>query len=684
MVLTTAKVTLAAPNSSSQVQQKDRVEIFKRIMAYLPSLMFSAIDKVQMSQIEKVIFSYLANIAVGNLNLSDPQEWILPDKYSNFVVRGSPDQSFFKELEPGLPTRIASTIAGDLKAPIMINTLIANDPNREITIPEAVQIIVHEMGWKIPGINKQGMQVVDILAAKIKRALEQDYQVIELGPNEKLHLLNSPIRYEPPYLGMDPKEKDYDKSQNSFKSQFIRMGREILIFHENQFGFTYVPMLKQALLNDIRSMKLVGQEDVANVTATINIDQILVERAVNKKPLVRFLVSIYERAYRSVDETDGEKDGKPVKTGKKAVHSMSAVNGQGVQVSDGDDILKTKIEMAAVFEAGVPNPRISRREVLPHEPMIQVKDMKWSEQGASRTGSFKIDVPKDKVATLITHDLRAYLWARMENGLARIEVTKLIPEGNQLYVEFQIPSAAAATQSYAVEEVILKNKEKEFVLDLPETLLIRNPQVVPQKFELKTLERATSENTWTQLPVEERTEENSKGADRLDQIKNIPGLVGVRPGFQKFRMVFKSQAFLHEVYFYFRAMYLTHDPMSRQAMKQLIDMPFFGGLITSKIEGMEYRSASHFQIMDQVVHLTASQIKQVQRGSDLIVEFEIPMSVMPDKGPNTFDTGLRYVGKIIAVNQRLERWRISDLRHPTFSVEGTNYGASSCSGFFKK
>lgn len=683
-VMTTAKVTLAEPNSSSQqVQQKDRVEIFKKTLSYIPSLMLSVMDQIELSHIEKIVFSHIANIAVGNMNLTDVQEYVMPRKYVNFDVHGTSDQRYFKELKPGLPVRMASTIQGELKAPILINTLIANNPNIEITLPDAVQLLIHEIAWKIPGINESGMAVADIIGAKVKKALQQNYQVIDLSSSEKLHLLNSPMRKEPPFIGADPKQEGYEKNQNSFKSQYVRMGREILIFYEDVKGFVYVPTLKHALLDGLRSMKTIEKEGVTKLAASINIEQIHVDRAVNKRPFVRFMMSVQERAYRSVDETAGEKDGEAIKTGNKAVHSFSALAGQGIEVDEGDETLKTKLEIGLEFQPDK-EVEISRREVLPSEPTIQIKDLKWQDQDLSRFGSFTIDIPQDKVQSLITNDLRAYLWARMESGLARIEVMRLVPEGNKIKIDFKIPSSFGATQAYTIEEVIIKNKNKEYVLDLPETLIIKNPQAQRQQFELKSLERATAEGTWAKLPIEIRNEQNGGGEQTIDKMKDIPGLINVTPGNQKFRMLFKSQAPLHEIYFYFRSMYLTHDPMARKALGQLFDMPLLGGLLAKQAEGIAYQSASHYQIMDQVIHLSGSQIKQVQQGADLLIEFEIPMNVMPDKGPNTFDTGLRYVGKIIAVNQRLERWRVNDLRHPTFSVEGTHHGAKSCSGYFKK
>ncbi len=678
-VLAVTQLTVAGPELSSQhapkKAQKNRIEIFKRTLAYLPSFLFSVMGRIPMSRDETYLFNEIGNIVSRNLNRSNSQELILPDKYSLFVVKESEDQRYFDDLEPGLAKRIAST-KPFIHEPIMINTLIANDPQVEITLPHAVQILIHEIAWKVPGVN---IQLADRFAAKIKRSLESDYQVIELSPTEKLHILNSPIQYQPPLLEMDSASDNFKNSINIFKSHQIRQGREILIFHENNFGFTYVPTLKEALINGIHGMKDVNKDSTTVFSSSVNIEQIRVDRALGQAPLVRFLISVYERAYRYVDTTDREdQSGERKKTGEKSIHSFVALKRQGMDVSEGDEILKTRVEIASRFEPGE-SVHISRREVLDQEPLIKVHDLIWSEKGASRNGSFRVEIPQDRVSSLVTHDLRAFLWARMEHGLVRIEVQKLIPDSRGIKVEFSIPSSLGTTQAFAIEEVILKNKNHEFVLDLPETIIVRHPQLSPDTFQMRKLERGTPTG-WLEVPVEAKAESDETMSSYLNKLGDIPGLIKIKSGKQKMRLIFQSRAFLHEVYFYKRALYLTHDPMARAAMQALEDNPIMK--MFANYLGTTNRSASHFQMKDEVIHLPASELKQYQHGSDLIVEFELPMDIMPDKGANTFDTGLRYFGKMIAINQRLEKWRASSLRHPLFSVEGTSYGAKSCRDHF--
>lgn len=695
-VVATSKLTLATPISSSKetknVAGKQRLEIFKRSLAYLPSLLLSAMDKARLSQHEAQMLMALFQVSAANLG-EGSGELVYPENYKIFKVEGTFDQSYFRELEPGLPTRMASTRPhpAPMNEPILINLKQAHDPTIEITVPEAIQILIHEIGWKIPTNlhDKMKMQIVDSLAAKVRRVLDQNYQVIEIGGQDRLHLLNSPISLELPQIGTDDKNPAFKESLDRLKALKVRMGRELLIFFEEPSGFTYVASLKEPLLRDFSSIKnLERSADKSNLfVSKINVEQIRVDRAVTKNPLVRLIMSISERAYRVVDETtDKEKDenGNPKKTGQKVLHSFSALNGQGVSVDVGDEMLSTRLEMTILKEPTSPTLYVSRRAVLPSEPLIQVQNLKWSEQDGFRTGQFTITLPEDRAKSLLTHDLRAYLLARLEQGLARIEVTRLFPNKNELYVDFRIPAPSSTTQSFSIEEVILKNSQTEFTLDLPETLVVRNPGLRAQPLNFVQMNLIQPNGMLSEIKVERGTDDDLKATnDRLDKLHEVPGALKLGNGPQKIRVHFKSQSLLHEIYFYLRSAYLTHDPMTRAGLEELAQIPLFGSAI-AKVEGLAFQSSSHMQLIDSVVHIPASQMKQTLSGSDLWIEFEMKMNVMPDKGPNTFDTGLRYFAKIIAVNQRLERWRVDGLRYPLFVVPGTSAGARSCSDLFRK
>ena len=679
---------VAAPNSATdkaKIAQKNRTEIFKRALAYLPSIMLSSMGKFKLSQDEMYMFIHITNIASQNLNMLDQNEFIFPDKYKLFVVKESSDQRNFN-LVPGEATRTASTTAY-IHDPILINTLIVNDPLVDITLPDAVQLLIHEIGRKVvlrdnsEASKKLAMQAADRYAAKVANTIKQDYQIIELGPDEKLHILNSPIRYEPPQL--TPTDKDYEDQANMFKSHQVRTGREILLFHENSNGFTYVPSLKPALISDLRALKVIPRENSSTTsTAAINIQEIRVDRGITKRPIVRFKVNLMERAYRISKESAQDKDGKDVQTGEIIVNSFTSLKGSPGNASEGDEILRSQAEVMIIFNKDG-TVQTSRREVLPSVSAISVDELKWQDKGALRTGSFKIQIPSQFQTDLLTKDLRAYLWARFGTGLARIEVTKMIPEGGVLNCEFVIPSASGTTQSYAIEEVILENKKFEIVADLPETLIIRKPELQSQEFSIKKLERKSGD-VWETLQLAEKTEANSGPNQSLDKLDQIEGLVKTQPGALRMRMLFKSQALLHELNFYIRGMYLTHDPLTRTALQGYFGLPeIFHAAVEKAAGALKFQSASHFQMMDKAIHLPASQLRQVQKGGYVWVEFDLPMEVMPDKGLNTFDTGIRYTGKIIASNQRMERLELDDLRYPIFGVEGTSWGAGSCAAHFK-
>jgi hypothetical protein len=699
MKMTVGDANSASPKGGTSPRQIDNVILFQRTLAYMPSFILGKSERLNnsLNNEEKFLLAEIGNIATENLILDRKEEFVEPRNYRNFGVVGSRDQSLFKNLRPGEEVRLASTTL-NLNEPISINTLISNDPNNKISLLKVVQTLLHEIGRKVRAekfglpqtqqFEDAKMAIVDRIAAKLVRELEKDYQEIELSPTEKLLILNSSTQMEMPTLGLDVESREYAKAKNQLIGSKIRSGREILIFYQDQNGFTYVPTLKPALMGGLSTLASVNDKEGIFAGSSVNIEQILVDRALGQRPFVRFIMGLTQRVYRKEDVTKKIKkleDDKEVevdeKTGETTVYSLSALNKKDLAVGEADDLVRVRVEVGLNFTLG-DAPEISRREVLDREPLIQIKDLIWQDQGPVRVGLFTIDVPNDRARSLVTSDLRAYLWARMETGLARIEVTRMIPEGNQLKVEFKIPSAEGTTQAFFVEEVILENKSRLLVLDLPETLVIKNPKLGMNPLGLRSFEHFNSTG-WNQLKIEKQTKENTPKENDISKLQQLPGSIHVESGTQKMKMKFQSSSTLHEIYFYIRSAFLSHDPMVRAAMGQLNNIPMLGGVLFKQNPELNYRSASLLQLVDNVVHIPASQLKQSLVGDELTVEFELAMGALPDRGPNTYDTGLRYVGKIIAVNQRMERWRVSDLRHPLFVVSGTHAGAKSCGDYFK-
>lgn len=96
------------------------------------------------------------------------ERWQSVPLRSNFGLLFSDDSSLF-QLKPNEPARSASTTES-LTAPIFINSQIINNPSLKIDLPQALQILLHELGHKLGAAKKQ--TAVDSFAAKMKTFVE--------------------------------------------------------------------------------------------------------------------------------------------------------------------------------------------------------------------------------------------------------------------------------------------------------------------------------------------------------------------------------------------------------------------------------------------------------------------------------------------------------------------------------
>ncbi len=686
----------------------ERVELFKRTLAYMPSILLSTLDRLTLSQNETQILGAILRLSAMNLTISEA-EYVRPEKYKIFQVIGSRDSSLFK-LKSDETERTAVTGLRDLREPIFINERIVNDPKTRLSLPEVVQLLFHELGRKL--MTSQEHEVirefirhqVDILGGKIKRVLDQDYMVIALNSAEKLHTLNAPVRLESlPELGMNPEDENYKRNFEIFELYRARFGREILIFHENKTGFTYVPSLKPVLLEDGKNMKPLNKDIRAYSATLTNITEIRVDRSVSARPVVRFVINMKERAYRFSEKTVDQKE-----TGEYNLISLSATNTPDFAATSGDEIHETNSEIAVQFKRNG-EVDINRREVLKTDPRLRVENLKWKAEGPEIHGQFQIKVPAN-LKTLLNPDLRAYLYVRLSDGVSRREVTRLEMKTERMDLEFKLPSEEGAQNSYFVEEILLKNKDTEILLDLPESLRVKaQKRATRSHLQMLKFERSV-DGKWQEIKAKENGSSDFKKVSTLNDIEAYKGLVRYPPGEHRFRMLFKSDVPLSELYFYVRSVFVTHDPLVRSTIGSGVLRPvgeglaqLFGGLINGfskqKISSEEISkqvrdklgqnrdlnslSAAFSQNFDQVITIPASQLKQTRTGSFVWVEFSIPIHFQQDRGPNTYDMGLRYFGEIVAANQNLERWRMEAIGGTLFALEGATFGMQSCSALFK-
>ncbi len=741
-----SQVTLAQQKSSVQqgakpvyvnkVLIKDRTELFKRTLAYMPSILLSVMGRIRYTEVENYLYSRILSLSAENLNIDDKQEYVKPEKFKLFKVVMSQNPSDF-DLSKDEKNRTAFT-RPDLKFPIVVNETLINNPNHEISIPDVVQLFVHEIGKKIPNYHQPSL---DSLAAKIAAVIRQDYMVIDLSPTEKMHFLNAPFQAELPKLDFQPFSSD-DQSMGIFKAHYSRFGREILIYHENLNGFTYVPSLKPMLLDGIKSMKHFGEQQTFLATRT-NVEEIRVDRNLGSRPLVRMRINVKERAYRLSKRVEKNEKGEDVPTGDIDLQSLTSSIDEKSLAAPSDELLDTDVEVTIKFKKNG-EVEMSRREAIKSTPQIQIKNLKWVEGPDQIVGNLTLEVPKS-MSNILNYDLRVFLNARMNEGLGRIEISRMEIKGQIAEIEFRLPSKTKSRQKFFVEELILKNKDVEIMVDLPEAIVVN---AVNSRSSLRMLKAQRESNSgWSDLSLIERKEGDKSESLALHELEKHPGIKTVKPGFQKLKFLMRSDVPLHEFYLYIRSSFVTHDPLVVSALKnstkdfggmghdlvkdkkfqeqimpiiQLLSKfsevkspegffkalsaqgmlrpnePIDPKLLAMVTEGfnsfgkglperpeLKQQSVRFFQHHDEVIHIPASAMRQTQKGPYLWVEIEVPMEILKDKGLYSYDMGVRYIGKMIAVNQSMERWKVSDLADPVFRIEGTHGGLNSCKAYLE-
>jgi hypothetical protein len=673
IILNLANSADADSNSNTAASvAKDRLPLFVTTLAYLPSIMISAKPRMQLNQEQSWLYWHVLVTAIQNLEFTQ-EEYLSPGKYKNFQIVPSRDANLFI-VSPGEAPRSAVTWP-DLKAPIMINQDIVNNPANVLTIPDVVQLLIHEVGKKIPGLasNTHAIQVLDSLAATVAKTIAQDYMTIELASGEVLHIQNAPSDEKFSHIGMNAQVSEYGDEYIHLKEVQMRFGREVLMFHENKNGFAFVPTLQSILMEDIKSFKKINKGAALLLTST-NIQQIVVDRNVTDRPLIRFLMNVRERAYRIATKKKDSSDPKDW-----IFRSFSSTNSGKIVANEGDETLEKTIEVAMRL-----NPdgtvHVSRRQALESDPTITISDQKKTESDDTITGSMTIKIPAN-LKNILNNDLRVYLHVRMAEGVARVEVNRMEQQGDRLLIQYRLPSSKTTSQSYMVEEVLLKNKETEILTDLPESILVSSISTKPSEMSVVKLEHLANDQ-WNDMNLSTTSGPGLAGSP-LEKVAQAPGLTHVQPGAQKFRMHFKSKSPLNEIYFYVRKNYITHDPFIHASVHDPIQgLGFIGHAIMQGNPELAYQSAVFTQLIDDVVHISSSEMRQNLVGDDLTVEFSLPMDVMADKGATTYDGGVRYFAKIIAVNQQLDRWRMIDVKSPLFGIDATHYGAKSCQDYF--
>lgn len=673
-----------APKNASTlpVLQKNRAILFHNTLAYLPSILMSHLATLPRSAEEFFVMQEILNLTAENLDLKYKADFANPAHYNFFRIQESSDPRLFN-LHPGEPPRTAST-NGDKRSPIYVNAKIINDPSQDFSLPQIVQILIHELGRKTPQdriahMSEQQieayMSVVDQVGARLARALTADTTVLEISPTEKLHILKTPVPFELPKIGMNPYEKDYDKAITMFKGHFLRSGREVLIYYENEKEFIYVPSLQPALNEENHNTRHPKQRQAMSLSSNF-LEEVRIDRSVGRRPVVRFRLHIQERVYRLTKKTYKNAQGEEVPTGETGLQSLSSTDNEQIKTSPEDEMMDSRWEIAIRFHKNG-NVETTRRRVTLTDPQIQILDFKSVDAGDHIRGNFKVNFPDSLRAEFLNWNLRASMLARMENGLVRIEVQRMKIEKDFAEIEFRLPKSQDITQGFAVEEVVLKTPTQEVVADLPESIVVKKAELKPQGMDLVKVSLLQNE-TWKNLGYKKfrGKEENLSGYEHFSP-ENLSSVV-VDPGVQKLQLAIRSDSPLHEIYFYIRKVYTTHDPMIRHAL----DTTFKGfGFIGEALKAQPQivsQSISFFQVLDEVVHFSASEMKQTRTGPFVIVEVDLPLAAPQDRGAFTYDTGTRSLGKVIAVNQKLERLRLLDLRHPMFSLRGAFNGLRSC------
>lgn len=114
-----------------------------------------------------------------------------PKKYADYNTRlklefvTSPGKQWLFDLEDGQVERTAVT-QNDVDYPIYINVKRINDPTAQIDFIDAIQLLIHEVGKKIPGLDQVAF---DSMAAKIVENLRSTYSTFKIHENRKIHIL---------------------------------------------------------------------------------------------------------------------------------------------------------------------------------------------------------------------------------------------------------------------------------------------------------------------------------------------------------------------------------------------------------------------------------------------------------------------------------------------------------------
>jgi hypothetical protein len=660
----------AAPSTPAPVI-KDRVPLFVTTLSYLPSIMISAMPRIRFAnQIQAELFRKVLLIGCENLKFGE-EDYVKPGNYNLFQVIPSQDAKLFV-VNPGETPRSAVTWP-EMKAPIMINQSLVNNPSNTLTIPDVVQLLIHEVGKKIPGVahNQQLIQMLDSMSAAVAKTINQDYMTVELAPGEVLHIQNSPS--EETYQKIMMADSKYAEQVNRFRALHMRYGREILMFHENEIGFSFLPQLQAILLEEIKSLKRVTNAH-AFVAVASNIEQIIVDRNVSDRPLIRLRAKISERAYRVSNADKESKDQNP------AFMSFSSMNNDEFRNDDVEETLENRVELVMQLNKDR-TIGLTKREVIDSDPKIEILNSQRMDTEDAIRGSMTVKIPQN-LKSILDHNLRAYMHIRMAAGIARVEVTRLEMKDDTVTLEYQLPSKMKSNQAYFVEELLLKNKGIEVLADLPETILVNDIATPSSGLSVEKFELLQGDQ-WIDLHLNDNVGPALSDTS-LYKLREMPGFRPIQPGVQKFRMHFKSGAPLAEIYFSHRKNYLTHDPLLRSTIQgPLGHMGFIGQAFLQSQKSLSYMSAVYQQVVDEVIHIPASEMRQELNGNDLTIEFSLAMDVMPDKGPSTYDAGIRYLGKIMAVNQQLAYWEMANIKAPVFGLEATHYGAKSCSDYFK-
>ena len=98
------------------------------------------------------------------------------------------------DLEKGQEPRTAVT-SSEMDENIYINLAKINDPNSRIDFVDAIQILIHEVSKKIPGLNQAAFDTLD---AKITASIRNGYSTFKVNDKRKLHVLtiDRPVRFD--------------------------------------------------------------------------------------------------------------------------------------------------------------------------------------------------------------------------------------------------------------------------------------------------------------------------------------------------------------------------------------------------------------------------------------------------------------------------------------------------------